>query len=135
MLLHLPVASACTIDRGGRGGGHSLAAELVLCLQRPATASTTASPPRPSHRQIHPPGPNNIWGPLLASTTCSTSSSRVLQARTGHAFGLAASNSACIRRPRPLPPWQPHLGLGHDGEHMPASLEARASRLVAHLKP
>ena len=112
-----------------------MAAELVLCLQRETTASTTTSPPRPPHRQIQPPCPNNIRRPLLASTTCSASGSHVLQARTGHAFGLAASNSACIRRPRPLPPWHPHLGLGHDGKHMSASLEARASRLVAHLKP
>ena len=107
-----------------------MAAELVLCLQRETTASTTTSPPRPPHRQIQPPCPNNMRRPLLASSSC-----HVLQARTGHAFGLAASNSACIRRPRPLPPWHSHPGLGHDGKHMLASLQARASRLVAHLKP
>ena len=112
-----------------------MAVKLMLCLQRQTTASTTTSPPRPPHRQINPPCPGNERRPLPVPKTCSSSSSHVQQARIALALALATSISACIRCPRPPPSRHPHLGLWHDGKHMAASLKARASLLVAHLKP
>ena len=104
-------------------------------MQRQTAAPTTTSPPRPPQCQIHSPCPNNIRRPLSASIKCSSSSSHTTQVRPGHAFGLARSIPACTRRPRPPPPLHPHLGLWHHGKHMPADLQARACRSVAHLKP
>jgi hypothetical protein len=135
VLLHLPVVLPPTIEWAQAAAVAAWQRSWCCEPQRQTTASTTTSPPRPPQCETCSPWPSNTRRPFPTSTTYSSSSSHVLQARTGRSFGPEARFSARIRRQHTPSPWHPYQGLWHDGKHIPVALKARAYLFMAHLKP